>query len=396
MGISDSQDEPVKYEMDDSEGMVARFTYSSSWLGQTCDNPSILNNFQHLFEFANRHVLLVLPSYPAQLGVFERFMTTTGKTDYQVGAAFRAIDISSLLQTRLYHHYLGTKGIDLEEVISWFFEKYLVEEFGAINFSFTPSDSGTSYLQKVRHLFAEMESVATQFTLFVENGGLDRDLLAITSGPVRYKQLPSLVTGKYVYQSDGDEVAGVLHALFSDQSTLNYINEGLKADDAARLLIENQVAYADFHHYQKQTVDHLIKLGVLVDTGTRVRIASAEQFLILKSLFTTQAASYYHLSDAGRAEADAMVARGWATRRASLLTDAEGKYFNYFLNKVDFSNGPELRNKYLHGSQANADGEDAHFHTYITALRLTMALVIKLNDDFCLAAREKAESDDNK
>ena len=171
---------------------------------------------------------------------------------------------------------------------------------------------------------------------------------------------------------------------------MNYINEGLKADDAASLLIENHVAYADFHDYQKQTVDHLIKLGVLVDTGTRVRIANAEQFLIHKSLFTTQAVSYYHLSDAGRAEADAMVARGWVTRRASLLTEAEGKYFNYFLNKVDFSNGPELRNKYLHGSQANADGEDAHFHTYITALRLTVALVIKLNDDFCLVAIEKA------
>jgi hypothetical protein len=390
VGISDTQDEPVIYEMDDSEGMVARFTYSSRWLEQTCDNPSILNNFQHLFEFADRHALLVLPSYPAHLGVFERFMTTTGKTDYQVSAAFRAIDMSTLLQTRLYHHYLATKDIDLEDVISWFFEEYLVEEFGALNFSFTPSGSGTSYLQKVRHLFVEMESVATQFSLFVENGELDMDLLAINSDPVRYKQVPSLVTGKYVYQSAGDEIAGVLHALFSDQSTLNYINEGLKADDAASLLIENHVAYADFHDYQKQTVDHLIKLGVLVDTGTRVRIANAEQFLIHKSLFTTQAVSYYHLSDAGRAEADAMVARGWVTRRASLLTEAEGKYFNYFLNKVDFSNGPELRNKYLHGSQANADGEDAHFHTYITALRLTVALVIKLNDDFCLAAIEKA------
>ena len=77
-------------------------------------------------------------------------------------------------------------------------------------------------------------------------------------------------------------------------------------------------------------------------------------------------------------------------RRSSLLSEAEGKYFNYFLNAADFSNGPELRNKYLHGSQVNAEGEDAHFHTYMIALRLTVALVIKMNDDFCLAAAEKA------
>jgi hypothetical protein len=124
------------------------------------------------------------------------------------------------------------------------------------------------------------------------------------------------------------------------------------------------------------------ELGVLQDTGSRVQPMNVEHLLILKALFTTQAASYYRLSDAGRAEADTMVAKGWVTRHSSLLTDAEGRYFNYFLNGVDFSNGPELRNRYLHGSQANADGEDAHFHTYTTALRLTVALVIKLNDDF--------------
>lgn len=393
--LSDTQDEPAKCEMDHSDGMVARFTYSSRWLEETLDNPSILNNFQHLFEFTDRHALLVLPSYPAQLGVFERFMTTTGKTDYQVGAAFRAVDMSTLLQTRLYQHYLETKDIDLEDVITWFFEEYLVEEFGALNFSFTPSSYGTSYLEKVRHLFVEMESVVNQFSLFVENGELDRDLLTITSDPVRYKQVPSLLTRKYVCPTDGDEVAGILHVLFSDQSTLNYINEDLKGDDVASLLVENQVAYEDFHDFQKQTVDQLINLGILEDTGTRVRIANAVQFLILKSLFSTQAVSYYHLSEAGRAEADAMEARGWVTRRSSLLTEAEGKYFNYLLNKVDFRNGPELRNKYLHGSQASADGEDAHFHTYITALKLTIALVIKLNDDFCLSAKETPEPEDN-
>ena len=121
-----------------------------------------------------------------------------------------------------------------------------------------------------------------------------------------------------------------------------------------------------------------------------MQLTNIEQFRILSALFNTQCASYFHLSDRGRAVADEMVAKGWVERRSSLLSEAEGKYFNYFLNAVDFSNGPELRNKYLHGSQVNAEGEDAHFHTYMTALRLIVALVIKMNDDFCLAAAEEA------
>ena len=391
--LSDEQDAPVKFEMDDSDGMIARFTYSSRWLDETQDNPSILNNFQHLFEFADQNGLLTLPSYSAQLGVFERFMGTEGKTHYRVGAGFRAVDMSSLLQTRLYQHYLERMDRDLEEVISWFFEEYIVEEFGATNFSFRRSSRGATYLERVRHLFAEMESVTIQFSLWVENGEVDRDLLAITSDPVRYKQLPSLLPGKYVYATESSQIVGVLHALFSDQSSLTYISEDLRGHDAAELLLKHEVAYDDFHEYQKPAIDQLVASGILENTGKRIRIARAEQFLILRSLFATEGCSYFHLSERGRAEVDAMVERGWAVRRSSLLTEAEGKYFNYYLNKVDFSNGPELRNKYLHGSQADGEGEDAHFHAYITVLRLIVALVIKLNDDFCLSALERSPSD---
>lgn len=388
VGISGTQDKPVMFEMDDSEGLVCRYTFSRQWLEETSDNPSILNNFQHLFEFVDSQVLLTLPAYPANLGVMEQLIGATGKTEYKVGAAFQSIDLSTLLQTRLYLHFLESKDIDLEQVFSWFFEEYLVEEFGASNFSFTPSAKGTSYLQKARHLFVEMESIANQFSLFVHDGVLDRDLLTMGSELVRYKEIPSLLDGKYIYPSEGDEITGILHLLFSDQSSLNYINENLNADNVARLLIENRVSYSDFEDYQRPSVDYLIKHGILENTGTQVQLMNVEQFLIFKALFDTQAASYYHFSGAGRSEADAMVAKGWATRSSSLLTNAEGMYFNYFLNEVEFGNGPKLRNKYLHGSQSNADGEDAHFHTYITALRLIVALVIKMNDDFCLSARE--------
>lgn len=389
LSISDTQDEPVTVELD---GMVSKFTFSRRWLDDTTDYPSILNNFQHLLGFADLGCLLTLPAYLADLGGLERHIGLRGKTDYQVGVAFRTTDTNSLLQMRMFHDYLRSKDIDLEEVISWFFSEYLVAEFDASNFSFTPSGSGTSYLQKVRHLFAEMESVANQFSLYVQDGELDRELLAMTSEQVRYKDIPSLLEGKYLYATTAGEIGSTLNLLFSDQSMLNYINEDLNDGNAARLLIRNQVAYSDFEDYQKPGLDHLLMLGVLEDTGTRVQIANGEQFLILNSLFTTQGANYFHLSQAGRAEADAMVAKGWVARGSSLLTDAEGKYFNYFLNNVEFSNGPQLRNKYLHGAQANADGEHAHFRIYLIALRLILALVIKINDDFCLAAQEAVVS----
>lgn len=393
VSVSMDQDEPALSEVDTSDGSVWRHTYSQRWLEETTDNPSILNNFQHLFGFIDNQVLLTLPSYYAHLGVMERIMGVSGSTEYKTGVAFQAVDASSLLQTHMYRLFLESQDISIEDVIAWFFEKYLVEEFEAANFSFSPSGGDTSYLQRVRHLFAEMESIANQFGVFVEDGYLDRDLLTMGSDQVRYKELPSLLHGKYVYPVEDQEIIGVLHLLFSDQSPLNYIEEELQGSTAVELLLRNVVSYTDFHDYQQASIDHLIRLGVLQDTGERIQFRSLGQLMVLSALFNTQAANYYRLSPAARLEVDDLVEKGWLTRQSSLLTKAEADYFNYFLNRVEFSNGPNLRNRYLHGSQAHADGEEAHFNTYIIVLRLLIALVIKMNDDFCMAAENAARDE---
>lgn len=393
LSVSDELDQPVVVEIDDSDGLVQRFTYSQRWLEQTLDYPSVLNNFQHLFEFVDQNVLLSFPAYPAGLGVMERVMGLTGVAEYKVGSAFRQIDSSSLLQTHMYRLFLASNGIDVEEVISWFCSTYLVDQFGAENFSFHPSADGASNLQKVRHLFAEMKSLVNQFSLFAENGELDRELLTISSEQVRYSAIPSLIEGKYVYSTGVPKIETILHLLFSDQSPLNYIDEVLNARNAAALLANGQVAYASFHDYQKPYVDNLIELGVLKNVASRVRFASGEQLIVFAALFRTQAASYFHLSRTGREEVDLMMEKGWVERRSSLLSDAEADYFNYFLNRVGFSNGPNLRNRYLHGSQAGTDDAE-HFNTYVTALRLIVALVIKINDDFGLWAAERADATD--
>jgi hypothetical protein len=385
LSVADDQDEPVLSEVDHSDGWVQRLTYGRQWLEQTLDFASILNNFQHLFEFVDRHVILSFPAYPAAFGVMERVMGLRGVAEYKVGAAFRQADAISLLQTHMYRQFLATHDIELEDVIAWFCDTYLIEEFGAHGFTFHPSAAGATNLQKVRHLFAEMESVVKQYAIYVEDGEVDRDLLTLDSEQVRYKQIPSLLEGKYVYSSGAQEIERILGLLFSDQSSLAYIDESLKADNCVSLLAGNQVAYAAFRDYQKPLIDSLLDAGLLVDLGHRVHFAEPEQLLVLNTLFRTQAANYHHLSPAGRAAVDVMVEKGWVLRRSSLLTDAEADYFNYFLNRVDFSNGPNLRNRYLHGSQQGTDDSE-HLKSYVIGLRLMVALLIKINDEFIVAA----------
>lgn len=379
--VDATQTVPVTEALD---GMVAKYSYSQTWLEETLDSPSIFNNFQFLFGFAEADGLLNLPSFYADLGVFERFMTTNGVKDYVTGAAYNVKDWSSTLQTAMYVRFLRSHDIELESLLEWFIDDYLPLEFGITGFRFKASSPTSSYLERCRHLFPEMESLARQFVLFVEDGLVDFDMLEMSTEAVEYGEVPSILEGKYVYPVEHSDLVGVLNALFSDQSGLVYIREDLQDLNFARLVVKNRIEMDDFRPHQLPGVNHLMDHEVLIVEDGRVALSSEDRFLILYTLWTKEAVNYHHLSEAGRAYVHDMESRGLVARKARLFTDAEGRYLDYMLNRK-FHNGPNLRNKYSHGAQPEG-GEEVHFASYVAAIKLLMALVIKLNDEFCLAA----------
>jgi hypothetical protein len=383
--IEDDQVEPVEARLD---GMVFKISFGRGWLEETLDYPSILNNFLYVFEFADHRMLLTLPAYRSQRRGLEQVLGVTGKNDYPTGSVFRMNDWRSSLSTQLYDLFLRSHGIELESVVAWFFSDHLQDEFGAAHFVFVPSSSTSTYLERSRHLFAEIESVAKQFSLYVEDGVLDTGLLGIASEPVRYASLPSLMNGKYVYPGEGSDARTVLNLLFSDQSRLRYISEELNAEDAATLLADGRVGDDDVPTHQKPAIDFLVRQDVLEHRDGRLYFVDHNQVAVLRALFRYEAASYHHYPPEVRATIDQMTGRGWLVRQSTLLTTAEASYFNFYLNQAEFSNGPDLRNRYLHGRHVNAADEDEHYSTYITALKLLIALVIKINDDFWLRDAE--------
>ncbi|WAP52638.1 hypothetical protein OL239_05290 [Arthrobacter sp. ATA002] len=386
VAISPTQVEPMTATLND---MVIEYSFSEAWLESTLDFPSILNNFQFLLEFAPHDGLLTLPAFDSERRGLEVAMGLSGTAHYRTGHAFSTKDRATLLQTEMYQRYLATKDIDLETVIRWYFEEHLTAEYGVTSFVFNMSSPTANSLERCRNLFAEMESVATQFNLFIEDGEIDHDLAAAGADQVRYRTIPSALEGKYAYATDHVEIRTVLHTLFSDQSHLAYINEDLKGHNLVDLLQRNQVSYESLHEYQRPLIDKLIELGAAENTGKRVRLKDPGLFRVLKSLNDYQAVAYHHLSERSRVHVDRMLDAGWLVTRSSLLTDAEASYFNYNLNSNQFSNGPKLRNKYQHGTQPKAGGEAQHQQTYYFALRLMIALLIKINDEFWLLDMKK-------
>lgn len=389
VAIDNEQDEPLILSTN-AEGIM-RFSYSKKWLEEHLSNSETISHFVNLFGFVHEGMVLSLPSYKsAMTGIVERFMGVKGKDSYPYGVAFNLSEQRSFGQVFVYERFLQEHDNSLEKVIAWFFQDYLKTAYGADGFQYKPSSEASTYLEKSRHVFTEMESVIRQFSLYVEDGKIDKELLDLTSEQIRYHDVPSLIEDKYIYTTDNEDITLVQFYLFSDQAHLGYIDDSLQSSTLFELLTTKDVAVDRFQSFQKPQVDKLIELGILHIADGLVKFRSLPQIAVLKALFNYEAIGYNHATEDMRDEIDTMVSSGWLTRKSSLLTDPEASYFNFILNQSEFSDGYDFRNKYLHGSQADKDNENTHHNVYIIALKLMMAIVIKISNDFYV--RNKLES----
>lgn len=378
--ISDDQTEPVTVSEEDN---VTTFTYSRSWLDENSSPAAILKIFSKTIGFANEASLLNTPSYASSLGVFERFMEMDGKESYKTGVAFQIKEMAFFYQTVMLDRHLDKKNENLEKVLEWFFNDHIKNGLGVEGFKYT-SSTALSYLEKTRHVFIGLDGVVKRYKLLVDDGAIDPELLRLTSKPIPYKDVPSFMDGKYAYATDHEDVKIIMHCLFSDQSSVNYINDKLQADTFTKLIASSAVNYGDFRDDQKPTIDHLMSLEILENISGRIHFKNVPQISILKHLQDSEALSYYHYDSGLREIIDDMVAKGWLVRESSLLTRSEASLFNYYLNQSEFSNGLDLRNKYIHDSQDGESDENAHYASYIRAMELLISLVIKINDDILL------------
>ena len=69
----------------------------------------------------------------------------------------------------------------------------------------------------------------------------------------------------------------------------------------------------------------------------------------------------------------------------TLFSKSEQSYFNYFLNKREFTNGLDMRNSYLHGTQANPEEIQEHEYAYYSYLKLLTLILLKIEDDLLIS-----------
>lgn len=151
-----NQKETVEYSF---KGQDWEFSYDTNWIKENIkDNSTLLNNFLYMFEYVDVQMRWNLVSKLNYMGVFERNIYMRSKRDYHTGVVFNRLNQLADLQMYGYSNQLEKNDVRIEDLIFWFFNSYLVNEFGISNFNVSLPSKDSNYLEKCRTILPEIDS----------------------------------------------------------------------------------------------------------------------------------------------------------------------------------------------------------------------------------------------
>lgn len=386
----------IKKGFTDKEHII-NYIYCQDTIEEDTTPYTLLQNFKDFFEYIDEQNRILLVSKKSQIGTIEGIIGIQSKYEYNIGVAFSLSEMTSLAQIYGYYNILNDLNIIMEKSLESVFTQTFHEEYNFDkNAIFSVPTTTISYLEKVRLLAPEFESILKQYKLFVEDGYIDFDLLRISSSPTTIKDIPSLNPNKYFYFNEDNKVMlGCSYLFFSDQSLLGYIEpfQDKNYSTFFDLLVNENINYSNFEDYNKPEIDHLIDKGFIhLDTKGFIQITNFERLYILKDLSDNEFASFHHYPKKFQQEALRMSSENIIYFENTLFSKQEHSYFNYHLNKSEFTNGQDLRNKYLHGSQADPSKINKHAEAYFTYLKLLVLVMLKIDDDLMISKAINTDS----
>ncbi len=379
VSFSNKIDEEFKFETDDNR--ILSVLYSAKWIKENLDYPTLLNNFIYLFGYTDLQFRSFHVSRESQMSIIEKCLGIKGRKEYPTGIAFQQIQMLAQLQMIGYCNELEKYNIFLEDIIEWFFCNYLEEEFNVKGFCFNKSSHTVSYLEKCRNIAAEFDNILKRFKIYCEDGEIDDELLHISTEHIFIKDIPSMLSNKYIYPC-GNDYQTISNLLFSDQSIIHYLPKLSNNYNSFYCLLEKENVYYDmFEDYQIPSIDWLIDHNIIkIDHKKRI-MPYWEKIKILNELYQHDVVcfSYMKKYQSIIMELNKM---GLVQFSSSLFSRPEQDYYNYLFNKSEFDNGLDIRNSYTHGTQRVDENQNKQ--DYFIFLRIMILIVIKINEEFCL------------
>lgn len=374
VALSEEQTEP--YKLSNKENILIA-TYSKPYFDQLSSNIDLFHIFSSIFNFIDNSGLITLVSKDHELNILEK-IGLISKNEYSTGVIFNRKAMLSHSQMKLFNFYLNERNTSIEKLIESFID--LLNKFFNESFKLKLVTESSTYLEKIRIIAPELEFFLKQYKSYVNNKKIDFDLLEFDSTPVRFSEILSLVDCKYVYRNN-DVIDKLEYYFFSDQCLLYYVDPYKdKYNNLYSLLMNEDVQFEAFKANKQNIISKLIEDNYLyVNEDSCVKIKNTVLIYLIRELHHNGVISYWHYDDTIRLVIDKMICNHLVYCENTLFTKQEINYFNYYLNKKEFTNGFDLRNKYLHGS--NSKLEEVHERDYYFLLQMIVLVILKISDD---------------
>ena len=382
-------DEKQKTEkIEKMEGTQLICSYSKRWLEENKDDfATLLNNFIYLFDFTDIEGRIDLVNKKHETGVFERAMNLKMLKAYNPNSTFNHKKMVSLLQLNAYYEQLNRLDIRLEDIIEWFFDIYLKENFGIENFSISMPSKDSTFFEKCKSVLPEIDHILKEYKYYVEDGQVDPELVSISSEHMFFKDIPSKIKNKYVYLKNNDYNNLIDYYFFSDQCMLAYLeNLDNKYDNFFKLIVKEDIKYNYYPEYDKKDLDWLIREKLIFENEKGfLKIKNEERIMIYAELHYQEVINYWRKNQKIKNEINKMIKEDKLEIESSLFSKNEQDYFNFYLNMSEFIDGYDIRNSNLHGTQIGDRKSDVHYSRYLQIVLLIVLIIIKINDDICLS-----------
>ncbi|MFI3167097.1 MAG: hypothetical protein R3Y32_03165 [Bacillota bacterium] len=383
IGYIESQDEVIDVNFDN---LSYKKTYDLRWIKDNLDFPTLMNNFIYLLGLVDGCNNIAFLSQALNISIIDMINGGMSKDSrlYKKDFSQQLTESIYYVDFVAYRDILQKNGVSLESLIEWFFNVYIKEEFGIENYDCVMPSEGNNIYQKCRLCAIEIESIIKKWSMLTQRGEIDYELLSFASPSTLFEDIGSFIDNKYVSIIDGkfDDIARIL---FSNQSELLYKGEFgvLKEENSLCDLLCKKAISCDIYNepWEKEAISKLLASELVIlndqDILEIVDINIVRDLLYLrKNKFCNK--SYLHKETIHYLEKHEFI-----EYLSKLLSKRESEYFNYQLNKKQFINGHDLRNKYVHGAVNASEDTKYHEENYNQFLMQIILLILKMNCELC-------------
>ena len=337
------------------------------------------------FDMLSYFNLLDLIPKESEVETLEKIVGIRSKRNYDALTQFKLKEMTSILHMESLYFVLTQHGKNLEDIISEYYNVYLKDRFGYPSLMLSLPKHG-DWFTKCRLIYPEIESIARQYQLYVENDEIDPELLEL-SDPMKVTSIKSKLDVRYYkINPENKDIQLLLHLLFSDQTMLTYIDpykENRYKNFCHMMMNVEEVPFDSYPEYERSTLNTLVNLGCIrIDDDGMIRVVDQFDFTLYKLLYDYGVIPSYFMYANNTGKIDVLLDKGWVLPSDNLLTPKEQDYYSYYLDNERFDDGPAYRNRYAHANKVKtSDDEKGHKYAYYRMLLLLMILLLRIEDD---------------